>query len=219
MPKAKVGIGTADRVLNLIAAQKRVIRPRDFLDYQVPHTWLHLFDYYLELRKLGRGLYVLESDRAPVDYAVLMARKYRGLTLGLTSALWLQGVLPDPPTNDWWVLARRDRLPSMRLPSMRFVRSSWPREDRELRLLDGTPIHCQSVARALLDCVRFRRRLGEGVAEAALSRALESGAVDVEALMRRAEELRVRAPLRHMLRRLTSARELNATPQTTAAAH
>lgn len=148
-----------------------------------------------------------------------MARKYRGLTVGLTSALWLQGVLRDLPPDDWWVISRDGRLPSMRLPTMRFVRSSWPLEDRERLELDGTWIHCQSSVRAVLDCVRLRRRLGEGVAEAALHRALRVKAVTVEALEHRAEELHVHAPLREMLRRLAAARVPFAAPEAAPSAH
>lgn len=215
MPRAKVGWYHAWTVAERIAERNGVIRARDFAAYEVPHQWLQVLSG-LELQQIGPGLYVPHGAR--VDGRVVLAKKYPNLTLGLTSALWVRGVLSERPEYQWWVLGSRDRLPSLRKPHMRFARSSWPQEDREELELDGTTIPCQSVVRALLDCVRFRGRLGPGVAARALQRALETEAVSAEALRHRAEELHVHAPLRRLLRQL-AVREPEGRREVEASAH
>jgi hypothetical protein len=163
MASAKLGIWGAEGIVWQWARSMRVVRPRDLAEADIPHTWLYVVGG-LKMQRVGPGLYVRHGDE--VDPLILMARKYPGLTLGLTSALWAHGLVTERPANDWFVMGHKDRRPTLPVPAARFVRSSWAKEDREEVALLETRIQVHSPVRALLECVRFERVLGrESVAK------------------------------------------------------
>jgi hypothetical protein len=137
-----------------------------------------------------------------VDPLIVMSRKYPSLTLGLTSALWLHGLLEQRPESDWWILANKSRRPQLPQPQAKFVRSSWPLEDRELLRYDGTGMQAQSIVRALIDSVRFEHLVGPQATRAVLKHALSCGAVTQDSLVERASALHFRRPMKAALRAL-----------------
>ncbi len=196
MSGVKVGIGVACSTIDRIVDTCRVIRPSYLPKVGIPHTWI----YWARLQRVSRGLYVRTGDQ--VSSRLLLANKYHRLTLGLRSALAAHGIAPWPLGGDWWVIGQKGHVPADAPPGDRFFRSSWPREDRALVDLDGTQVMAQSPIRALIDCVRFRRRLDEGLAEGLLAFTLMQRAVDVAALLKRAKELHALTPVRELLQRI-----------------
>jgi hypothetical protein len=206
MPKANLGWGGASSTINRIVYCRRVIRTRDLVEWGVPPSWLWVLQF--EYERMGRGLYVVRGDC--VDPLIVVARKYPRLTVGLMTALWLHGVLTERPENDWWIMGLKDRMPLFAGANARFLRSSWPHEDRVELDFDRTTLLVHSRERALLDCVKFRRQIGEDSVRRALRVALETGAVVLGALESRAEGLQVVAPLRELMRRLRAERPFEA---------
>ena len=204
MPKARFGWGAAASLCRSIAARDQVVRPRDFVARKVQPAWLYFLAPH-ELKQVGPGLFIWH-EFGDVDPLVLLARKYPGVTLGLTTALWAHGLIERPP-HDWWVIGARDRRPTLPCERARFVRSSWPREDRgpvEV-LYEKCFIESHSVVRAVLDCVRFRTLLGEQAVDAALRAVLASNHPEFAMLDIRAAELHVYRPFRTARRRVLSA--------------
>lgn len=213
MPYARLGYWGAHGIAGDLTSAKRVIRPRDFTELKVPHTWIYFLarrGYFQKLEKVGPGLYVHKG--VPVDPLIVLARKYPRVTLGLTSALWLHG-LAERPEQEWWVMGIKDRIPTVKLSSSRFVRSSWPQDDRVEVEVDQTKLFVHSVDRALLDCVKFQKQLGEATIAGHVHRALEAKATTVEALRTRSKGLHVHQPLRRLLRRLAAATATGAAPE------
>ncbi|MBL8956130.1 MAG: hypothetical protein JNK82_35480 [Myxococcaceae bacterium] len=177
----------------------KLLSPRDRDHFGVPE-WQFRMWLKIILVKRARGLYAPRN--VVITERVLLARRYPRLRLGLTSALAAHDVISWPAGGDWWVIGQKAHVPATRPADAHFVRSSWPRDDCDLAPVDDTYLMAQSPLRALLDCVRFHKRLGSDVAEDAMRAALAKGIVTPDALLSRAKELHVLAPVRSLLARL-----------------
>lgn len=180
--------------------RRHIVRPRDLIQRGVPHSWLYDFAS-MEIKKIGPGLFTLRS--ANPDPLLILARKYPGLTLGVTSALWAHDLI-ERPAQDWWIMGNNARRPRLPCERARFLRSSWPREDTDpVELFYARAmVVTQSPVRALLDCLRFRKKLGEEQVDAAFRAALHKNVVNTAVLEMRAAELHIYHPLKAKLRSL-----------------
>lgn len=190
------GYGAAMEIIR----HEQIVRPRDMLEMNTSPTWLYFLDG-MELKRVGPGLYTVPQFTP--DPAHLVARKYPRLTFGALSALWVHGLIPRPE-HDWWIIGVHSRVPSFAPGQTRFLRSSWPAEDREEALLPprNFKVFAQTVTRAVLDCIRHRKKLGAAAVDSALSTVFEQP-FDRDALEERARQLHVITPLRAWFARRT----------------
>jgi len=73
----------------------------------------------------------------------------------------------------------------------------------QVRAILGVPVRITSPARTVVDCFRYRRKLGLDVALEALREALRSRTAAVDEIMRAAEVCRARTVVRTYLEALT----------------
>ncbi len=156
--------------------------------------WLNLAYQYT---KVTRGLYV-SRERCLEALALTVAKTPR-LVVGLTTALWMRGVISVRPNVPWFVLGLRDRIPRWTAQRARFTRSSWPDLATDLQTLDGVPVRVQTAARAAVDCVRC---LPADEAAVALKAALAEQVTSTQ-LLDVAQQTRFSAPMRRFLDGLT----------------
>jgi hypothetical protein len=178
-----------------IIRDRQIVRPRDFEAMGAASSWLYTLKG-LELEQVGPGLFC--HPLAKPDEALLLARKYPRLAMGALSALWIHDYIRRPEC-DWWIIGIRDRVPTLPSRRARFIRSSWATEDvEEGDFGSGITVRAQSVTRAVLECIRHRRKIGPEAVDAALKKVFERP-FDRDALAERARKLHVLAPLRAWL--------------------
>jgi predicted transcriptional regulator of viral defense system len=147
-----------------------------------------------ELTRLGRGLYA-SASAAPTEHhtlAEVAKRVPRGVVCLLT-ALRFHALGTQHPREVWLAVDRRAGTPRLDVAPVRIVRLSGAAltggiDEHEI---EGVTVRVTSPARTVVDCFRFRNKIGVDVAVEALRdyRRLRKGTVDD--LWRQADQLRM----------------------------
>jgi predicted transcriptional regulator of viral defense system len=152
-----------------------------------------------ELTRLGRGLYAPASF-APSEHhtlAEVAKRVPRGIVCLLT-ALRFHGIGTQHPREVWLAIDRRAGVPRLDVAPVRVVRVSGVALTAGIdeHDVEGVTVRVTSPARTVVDCFRFRNRLGVDIAVEALReyRRLRKGTVDE--LWRQADQLRMTRVMR-----------------------
>jgi predicted transcriptional regulator of viral defense system len=124
----------------------------------------------------------------------------------LLSALTLHGIGTQAPHEVWLALDRKARKPTLLPARVRIVRFSGPglRYGIETRLILGVRVHVTSPARTIVDCFRYRNKIGLDVALEALRDVRRRRIVTVDEIMRAAEVLRARTVISPYLEALAA---------------
>jgi predicted transcriptional regulator of viral defense system len=154
-----------------------------------------------QIMRLARGLYRLTSTQefSNPDLAVVAA-KAPDAVVCLISALSFHGITTQIP-RAVYLAVPRGRYAGLRLctPPVKIYRFDAPTFDQgiEPHAIDGIPIRIYSVARTLVDCFKYRNKLGLDVAIEALVFARARKRISNREILRFARLLRqdrVRAP-------------------------
>lgn len=149
-----------------------------------------------EVYRVAPGLY-RRTEAAATEHETLAAVSARApdAIVCLLTALQFHGIGTQAPREVWIAIDRKARVPRFgRLP-VRIVRFSGAmrRYGIETRTLQGVAVRITSPPRTVVDCFRYRRKIGLDVALEALQDALRSKVTTVDAIMRAAEVCRVRS--------------------------
>ena len=152
-----------------------------------------------ELTRLGRGLYAPASF-APTEHhtlAEIAKRVPRGIVCLLT-ALRFHAIGTQHPREVWLAVDRRAGVPRLDVAPLRIVRISGAAliAGIDEHDVEGVTVRVTSPARTVVDCFRFRNKIGVDVAIEALRdyRRLRKGTVDE--LWGQANQLRMRRVMR-----------------------
>jgi predicted transcriptional regulator of viral defense system len=136
-----------------------------------------------ELTRLGRGLYAPASF-APTEHhtlAEIAKRVPRGIVCLLT-ALRFHAIGTQHPREVWLAVDRRAGVPRLDVAPLRIVRISGAAliAGIDEHDVEGVTVRVTSPARTVVDCFRFRNKIGVDVAIEALRdyRRLRKGTVD-----------------------------------------
>jgi len=180
-------------------------RPRDLGPLALSFPDLQRLVASGRVEKVGRGLYRLAAA-APDQFetvAMVSSAVPSGIVC-LFSALRVHGIGTQAPHEIWIALDRKARRP-VRLPTaVRIVRFSGAMLTYgiQVRSMLGVPVRITSPARTVVDCFRYRNKLGLDVALEALRVALRTRIATVDEIMRSAEVCRARTVMRHYLEAL-----------------
>ncbi|GIX49459.1 MAG: transcriptional regulator [Candidatus Tectimicrobiota bacterium] len=160
-----------------------------------------------EVEKIRPGLYRLtDAEPSEMETIALVAAVVPAGIVCLLSALSLHGIGTQLPHEVWLGLDRKARKPS-RLPArVRIVRFSGPMLTygvKTQRIL-GVPVRVTSPARTVVDCFRYRNKIGLDVATEALREALRTRKTTVDEILRTAEVCRARTVIRPYLEAMAS---------------
>jgi hypothetical protein len=133
------------------------------------------------------------------DPLARMARKHPDMTAGLTTALWLAGVLDERPPIDHWMIADARHRPIWLPKNVRVHRSRNARDDTFVSNFSGAEVRVHLPLRATLDCIRFRAELGDKAVANTVKTVLATGAVDLPTLLAHAKHTKVLRPLLELL--------------------
>lgn len=152
-----------------------------------------------QLTRVGRGLYALPVQEA-TEYHTLaeMAKRVPKGIVCLLTALRFHGLGTQNPREVWLAVNRRAGVPRVDFAPIRLVRISGAAltSGVDERNIDNVAVRITSPARTVVDCFKFRNKIGIDVAVEALReyRRLRKGTVDE--LWRQAARLRMTRVMR-----------------------
>ena len=154
-----------------IARRVGVLRPRDLDIYDIPRVYLRRLHDRKLLLCVGRGLYVLPDVKASEHHTLAEAcKRVPHGVLCLLTALQFHGLTTQAPFEVWMAIERKAWLPQVNRPAIRFVRFSGKSltEGVEEHRIEGVLVKVYSPAKTVVDCFRYRNKIGLDVALEAL---------------------------------------------------
>lgn len=190
-----------------VAKGRGIARARDFRAAGIPATYLARLTATGQLVRLGRGLY-RHADFAEHHTAHDLAEAARRVPHGivsLLSALRVHGLTTQLPRSIWLTLSSKARAPKNMPVHCEIVRASEPMlsAGRTTVSIEGVDVPITNVAKTVVDCFKYRRRVGADVALEALRDALGQRKTTRKELWHYAGICRVRAVMRPYLEALT----------------
>jgi predicted transcriptional regulator of viral defense system len=146
------------------------------------------------IEQLSRGLYRL-AEAPPLanpDLVAVARRVPRGVVC-LISALALHDLTTQIPHEVWLAVPRDSEAPRVDYPPIRVFRYANQAfaAGVETRDMDGTKIRVYSREKTLVDCFKYRNKIGLDTAVEALKRYKQQGRINADAIMRYAQTCRV----------------------------
>jgi predicted transcriptional regulator of viral defense system len=183
----------ADQILTL-ARTNGLLRTRDVDRAGAPRAALATLMQEGRLIKLGRGLYALPGRPASEhdSLAEVAARSAQGV-ICLISALRFHELTTQQSSDIWLAIPHKAHPPQMDYPPLRIVRMSGEAMTQGVEVVDvgGTPARVFCVAKTIVDCFKFRNKIGLDVALESLREAWRARRVTMDDLWRYAETCRV----------------------------
>jgi predicted transcriptional regulator of viral defense system len=160
-----------------------------------------------EVQRICRGLYRLSgAPLTELETIVAVSKRIPGAIVCLLTALQVHGIGTEAPREVWLAIDRKARKPKVTGLPVRFVRFSGPMlvQAIETREVLGVQVQLTSPARTVVDCFRYRKKLGLDVALQALRDAVSSRKATVDKIARVAAACRIRTVLAPYLESIAS---------------
>ena len=154
-----------------IIRQEGVIRPRDMDKYQIPRGYLHQLHNAGLVSRVGRGLYMLPDAEITEHHSLAEASKsIPNGVICLLSALRFHELTTQAPFEVWIALDPKMWHPQIESLPIHIVRFSGRAFDRgiEEHTIDGVSVRIYDPAKTVVDCFRYRNKIGLDVALEAL---------------------------------------------------
>jgi predicted transcriptional regulator of viral defense system len=187
-----------DTALRMFREKGGTLRTRDLIALGVHTDALYALRDSGQVTELGRGLYRLAEigEAEHPDLAVIAARAPNA-AICLISALSYHGITTQVPSSVHLAVPRgsyhRIKL-SIPVNVYRFDPKTF-NEGLETHRIGGMPLKVYGVARTVVDCFKFRNKIGLDVALEALRLARQRKRVQNRDLLRYARLLRVEKPM------------------------
>lgn len=182
-----------EKVISL-AQQQGLIRSRDLDEQGLPRVALTRLVKLGKLIRVGRGLYA-NPDRQISEHSALaeVARKYPQSVICLLSALRLHNLTTQAPFEVWLGIPNKARSPNIDYPPLRIIRlsDSSLKDNIEEHVIDGVTVRVTNIAKTVIDCFKFRNKIGLDVALEALHEAWTEKRVTMDELWHHATQYRV----------------------------
>ena len=138
-----------------------------------------------QLQRVSRGLYRhhLSPKTAHTDLVKIAHRSGQGV-LCLLTALHFYGLAASPAKEIWLALPKNVEPPKLDCPRVQIIRFSRQAfaEGIETHCVDGFPVRLYSLQKTLVDCFKYRDKVGLNVALEALKRAWTRHLVGIDEL-------------------------------------
>lgn len=155
-----------------------------------------------DLVRIARGLYALSDRDAGANEAlVIVSRRVPQAFFCLLTALRFHGLTTQAPFEVWIGIGNKDHVPRLEWPSLRVVRFSGVGLGAGIEIHAGkdAPMRVTSVARTVVDCFKFRNKIGLDVAMEALRQVHQERRVTMDELWRYARMFRMANVMRPYL--------------------
>ena len=182
-------------------------RPRDVLHLGVSFRQLQGLVAEGTVEKLGGGVYRLsEVEPSEFETIAMVATAAPDAIVCLLSALRIHEIGTQSPHQVWLAIDRKARVPR-RLPAkVRIVRFSGQMLTYGVvtQSMQGVKVRLTNPARTVVDCFRYRNKIGLDVAMEALRDAVRSRKAMVSEIDRAAEVCRIRTVIGPYLEALSA---------------
>jgi predicted transcriptional regulator of viral defense system len=184
---------TPQKILRL-AKRSGVLRSKDLDPLGIPRAYLQRLVEAGDLERTGRGLYIIPSAEVTEHHSLVEAS--RRVPLGvvcLLSALRFHGITTQSPFEVWIAIDANARTPRVDHPPLRVVRMAKAPRDAgvEIHRIEGADVKIHSAPKTVVDCFKFRNKIGLDVALEALRDYWRSRKRNADALWRYAKICRV----------------------------
>jgi len=181
------------RALQLLES-KGILRLKDFLAEEINQETLARLVRYGQVVRPSRGLYQLSN--VPVDASHALAEAAALVPKGvicLISALQFHQLTLQMPSSVWMAIERSAWKPTISYPSIRFVRFSGLAltEGVERHLIQSRQVPITDPARTIVDCFRYRNKIGIDVAMEGLREGIRQRKCTPDQLWNYAKKARV----------------------------
>lgn len=198
---------THEQAVLALARKHSLLRARDLAEHQLPTVVLSRLVTAGKLERVARGLYslpgrTLSEHRSLAEVAL---RVPRGV-ICLLSALRVHGIGTQAPFEVWLAIPNRAPVPRLDQPAVRVVRMSGSAltEGVERILVDGMEVPVFNVAKTVVDCFKYRNKIGLDVALEALRDGWTQRKLTMDALWHYATIDRVANVMRPYLESVTA---------------
>jgi len=182
------------QVIKLLKDQS-VIRPRDLKEHGLPRDYLYILAKEGVIEQIGRGLYQWPNkDLGQHQSLIEVSKLAPNGVVALLSALNYHKITTQNPHQVWLAIDRKAWRPKILYPPVRFVTMSAEALNVgvEKQLIDGVSVNIFSLAKTVVDCFKYRNKIGLDVALEALREGWSSRQFSMDELMRYAEICRVK---------------------------
>ena len=194
------------QVLRLARARK-LLRARDVAQHGLPTITLTRLVQAGKLQRVARGLYGVPGAKTSEhrSLAEVSARVPKGVVC-LLSALRVHEIGTQAPFEVWLAIPLHMATPRLDQPAIRVVRMSDEAlaKDVERRDIDGVKVPVFNAARTVVDCFRFRNKIGLDVALEALRDGWRQRKFTMDDLWRHATRGRVANVMRPYIEAITA---------------
>lgn len=181
-------------------------RPKEVEVLGVSRTAIERLVKKGDVEKVGPGLYRLtEIEPDEQETVAMVASAIPDGVICLLTALRHHDIGTQNPHEIWIAIDRRARKPTHLPAKVRLFRFSGAMMTYgiQTKYLRGLRLRITSPARTVIDCFRYRKKLGMDVALEALREAVRGRKVTTEELVRAAETCRVQTVMRPYLEALS----------------
>ena len=176
---------TQEKQVLRLARTRKLLRARDVTGHGLPTIALTRLVQAGKLERVARGLYGVPGAKTSEhrSLAEVAARVPKGVVC-LLSALRVHEIGTQSPFEVWIAIPQHMVTPRLDQPAIRVVRMSDTAlaEGVERRTIDGVKVPVFSAARTVVDCFRYRNKIGLDVALEALRDGLHQRKFTLDAL-------------------------------------
>ena len=193
---------TQEQALLSLARQGKLLRAHEVARHSIPSAVISRLVAKGELERVSRGLYGLPNRRVG-EYASIAEASLRipkGVVC-LLSALRIHGFGTQAPFEVWMALPGNYPVPRGERPSVRIVRMSESSLTQGIETVevDGVSVPVFSASKTVVDCFKYRNKIGIDVALEALRDGWSNGKLSMDDLWRYAAVDRVSNVMRPYL--------------------
>lgn len=148
-----------------------VVRPIDLESRGIPRGRLYHLVRKGLVERQARGLYVARNHRYTAEHTLVqVAKRVPAGVFCLLTALRFHGLTTQNPADVWITLPERSRKPRLDYPLLRVARSSGAAlvAGIETHRIEGVEVRVYSAAKTVVDCFKYRNKVGIDVAVEAL---------------------------------------------------
>ena len=193
-------------IASLLQSQA-LLRPSDAVAHGYSRMYLAQLAKQGLVRKISRGLYATPK-RKESEFSSLaeIASKHPKALVCLLSALAFHGLTTQAPHEVWIAIGNKDRIPTMSYPPLRVVRFGGETlsDGVASHTMDGVEVKVTNIAKTIVDCFKFRNKIGLDVALEALKEAVQSKRVTMDELWHYSQQCRVHNIMRPYLEGLAA---------------
>ena len=182
------------QVIDLVQALP-VVRPKDLKEHGLPKDYLYLLAREGLIERIGRGLYQWpDKDLGRYQSLAEVSKLAPKATVALLSALNFHNMTSQNPHQIWLAIDRKSWRPEIAYPPVRFVTMSGEALNTgiEIHSIGGVSIKVFSPAKTVVDCFKYRNKVGLDVALEALREGWSARKFTMDELLHYAEVCRVK---------------------------